>query len=128
MNTSDTKADILVEQGASATLAPVLLSESAAARVAQQLELNDAKALRFSAKHSGCSGYSYVLDFAKEIDQNDHVFESFGVPVVVDSESLPVLQGTTIDYVSEGLNSTFKFLNPKATDECGCGESFAVNS
>ncbi len=106
---------------------PVQLSEAAAARVADQLIKNSAKALRFAAKHSGCSGYSYVLDFAQEIASDDHVFESHGVKVVVDSTSLPVLNGTTIDYVSEGLNQTFKFINPKATDECGCGESFAIS-
>ena len=106
----------------------VLLSEAAAARVSNQLTKNAAKALRFAAKKSGCSGYSYVLDFANEIDSEDHVFEMYGVTVVVDPASLPILNGTTIDYVSEGLNQTFKFINPKATDECGCGESFAISS
>lgn len=106
----------------------VLLSEAAAARVADQLLKNSAKALRFAAKQSGCSGYSYVLDFAQEIAPDDHVFESHGVVVVVDPKSLPVLDGTTIDYVSEGLNQTFKFINPKASDECGCGESFAISA
>jgi iron-sulfur cluster assembly protein len=106
----------------------VLLSEAAAVRVSDQLVKNSAKALRFAAKQSGCSGYSYVLDFADEIGVEDHVFECFGVTVVVDAKSLPILNGTTIDYVSEGLNQTFKFINPKATDECGCGESFAINA
>jgi iron-sulfur cluster assembly protein len=106
----------------------VLHSEAAAARVSNQLAKNAAMALRFAAKKSGCSGYSYVLDFANEIDSDDHVFEMYGVTVVVDPVSLPILNGTMIDYVSEGLNQTFKFINPKATDECGCGESFAVSA
>ncbi len=104
----------------------ITITETAASRIADQLEKNDAIALRFAAKESGCSGYSYVLGFAERIDQQDHVFEQFNVKVVVDPKSLPVLAGTQIDYVCEGLNQTFKFSNPKATDECGCGESFAI--
>ncbi len=106
----------------------ITLTESAAKRIADQLDRNQALALRFAAKESGCSGYSYVMDFAKSIEDHDTVFEQFDVKVVVDSKSLPILEGTQIDYVSEGLNQTFKFSNPKATDECGCGESFALQS
>ena len=106
----------------------VALTEAAAKRIAGQLAKNGAQALRFSAKESGCSGYSYVLGFESEIESTDHVFESHGVKVVIDETSLPILSGTQIDYVSEGLNQSFRFINPKATDECGCGESFAVTS
>lgn len=103
----------------------ISLTRAAAERVANQIEKAGAKALRFGVKESGCSGYSYVLDFAQQVDEQDTVFESFDVKVVVDANSLPILSGTQIDYVSEGLNQTFKFINPAATDECGCGESFA---
>lgn len=106
----------------------ITLTESAAHRVADQLSSADAVALRFGVKESGCSGFSYVLDFATKIDASDTVFECHNVKVVVDSKSLPILSGTQIDYVSEGLNQTFKFSNPAATDECGCGESFALQS
>ena len=84
--------------------------------------------MRFAAKESGCSGYSYVLDFAEEKLSDDMEFEHYGVKVFVDQKSHEILDGTQIDYVSEGLNQNFKFSNPKATDECGCGESFAVQS
>lgn len=104
----------------------ITLTEPAAARVAEQIAKHGAVALRFGVKKSGCSGYSYVLDFADEVNADDTVFEEFGVQVVVNQESLPILEGTQIDYVAEGLNQTFKFSNPGATDECGCGESFAV--
>lgn len=106
----------------------ISLTETAAARVAKQLEQNQALALRFGANESGCSGFSYVMDFAKTIEESDQVFESFGVKVAIDSRSLELLAGTQIDYVTEGLNSTFKFSNPKASDHCGCGESFAISS
>lgn len=106
----------------------ITLTKSAADRIQDQISKNSAVALRFAAKESGCSGYSYVLDFANERGNDDQVFEQFGVKVFVDDKSLEVLKGTQIDYVSEGLNQTFKFSNPKATDECGCGESFAVQA
>lgn len=106
----------------------ITLTQPAAERIAEQIKKNDAVALRFAAKESGCSGFSYVMDFAQSIDGEDLVFENFDVKVVIDPKSLSILDGTQIDYVAEGLNQTFKFSNPKATDECGCGESFAVNS
>jgi len=104
----------------------ITLTESAATRIAAQIDKNNAIALRFAAKESGCSGYSYVMDFAEAIEEQDSVFEHYGVKVVIDPKSLELLKGTQIDYVSEGLNQTFKFSNPKATDHCGCGESFAL--
>lgn len=106
----------------------ITLTETAATRVADQLSKSGAVALRFGVKESGCSGFSYVLDFAEQIDAEDTVFESYQVKVVVDEKSLPILSGTQIDYVAEGLNQTFKFINPSSTDECGCGESFAVQN
>lgn len=104
----------------------ITLTKSAAQRIASQISKNEAIALRFAARESGCSGYSYVMDFAQKIDEQDIVFEQFDVKVLVDPKSLDILKGTQIDYVSEGLNQTFKFSNPRATDECGCGESFAL--
>lgn len=106
----------------------ITLTKPAAARIADQIAKNNATALRFAAKESGCSGYSYVMDFAESIAADDTVFENFDVKVVVDPKSLGILTGTQIDYVSEGLNQTFKFSNPKATDQCGCGESFALQT
>lgn len=104
----------------------ITLTKPAASRIADQIAKNNAMALRFGAKESGCSGFSYIMDFANSIEDQDHVFESFDVKVVIDAKSLSVLTGTQIDYVSEGLNQTFKFSNPRSTNECGCGESFAV--
>jgi len=106
----------------------ITLTKPAATRIADQISKNNALALRFGAKESGCSGFSYVMDFANDIEEQDHVFESFDVKVVIDDKSLAILSGTQIDYVSEGLNQTFKFSNPRSTNECGCGESFAVQN
>ena len=82
--------------------------------------------LRVSVKPSGCSGYSYVLDFADEADADDVTFEEHGVTVCVAPEALEMLDGSEVDYVSEGLNRFFRFNNPNVKDQCGCGESFTV--
>ena len=57
---------------------------------------------------------------------DDLVFEDQGVKVYVDPESFPVLDGTKVDFVRQGLNESFQFLNPNVKAECGCGESFTV--
>jgi iron-sulfur cluster assembly protein len=76
----------------------------------------------------GCSGFAYTIDVANEIRDGDIVNEVDGIKVVVDPKSLPLVEGTQIDFAREGLNATFVFRNPNVTGECGCGESFTVDS
>jgi iron-sulfur cluster assembly protein len=82
--------------------------------------------LRVAVKTSGCSGYAYALEFADVQTAEDLVFDSEGVQLLVDARSLPLVAGTQLDWVREGLNEGFKFSNPNASATCGCGESFAV--
>lgn len=82
--------------------------------------------LRLDVKTSGCSGYAYALEFADAAAPEDLAFESEGVQLFVAAHSLPLLDGTRLDWVREGLNEGFKFDNPNAAATCGCGESFAV--
>ena len=103
------------------------LTEAAVRRVTTFLASDpNAVALRFGVKKTGCSGYSYTVDLALQIAENDRVFEQDGVKVVVDPASLPFVEGTEIDFERSGLNSTFVFRNPNVAGECGCGESFTV--
>ena len=103
------------------------LTESAAKRLSKQIADDEsAIGLRFTVKQSGCSGYSYFMELASEIQDGESVIESAGVKIVTNKFSLSLISGTQIDYVSEGLNQTFKFKNPRAEAHCGCGESFAV--
>ncbi len=104
----------------------IQLTEVAAQRVHQFLEKEGGVALRVGVRKTGCSGWAYVVELARDIPAEDHLFEDQGVRVVVDAESLPLVDGSTIDFVTEGLNRTFKFDNPNATEECGCGESFTI--
>ncbi len=82
--------------------------------------------LRVAVKTSGCSGYAYALEFADVAAPEDLSFASEGVTLLVDAKSLPLVDGTRLDWVREGLNEGFKFDNPNAAATCGCGESFAV--
>jgi iron-sulfur cluster assembly protein len=82
--------------------------------------------LRVAVKTSGCSGYAYALEFAEAPAPDDHQFQTEGVTLLVDTKSLPMVDGTQLDWVREGLNEGFKFHNPNASASCGCGESFAV--
>lgn len=82
--------------------------------------------LRFGVKRTGCSGWGYTVDVAREIHADDTVVEQDGVKVVVDAKSLPLVDGTEIDFVRQGLNQQFAFRNPQAAAACGCGESFTT--
>jgi len=82
--------------------------------------------LRLAVKTSGCSGYAYALEFADAVGSDDLVFDSEGVQLLVEARSLPLVDGTELDWVREGLNEGFKFANPNASATCGCGESFTV--
>ncbi len=93
----------------------ISLTESAADRVRTHLAKRGAGVgLRVGVKKTGCSGFAYVVNYADEIHPGDAVFEERGVKIVVDSASLPLIDGTLVDFVKQGLNEAFKFQNPKA--------------
>lgn len=105
----------------------ISLTAAAAERVRNQLASRGrGLGLRLSVKESGCSGFSYVVNFADETGASDVVFEHHGVKLFVEQASMPVLDGTEVDFVRQGLNETFRFSNPNTKGECGCGESFTV--
>jgi len=105
----------------------ITLTTSAVNRVRDYLDKRGSGiGLRLGIKKTGCSGFAYVINYADEVQPGDVVFDASGVSVVVDAEALEYIDGTEVDFVKEGLNEAFKFRNPKATGECGCGESFSV--
>ncbi|AKF07560.1 HesB/IscA family protein [Sandaracinus amylolyticus] len=85
-------------------------------------------ALRLGVRGGGCSGASYVIEFADRIRDRDHVFEFEGgaLKVVVDPKSLVYLRGSVLDYEVKLMSHGFKFQNPNEKKGCGCGESFSI--
>ena len=82
--------------------------------------------LRLGIKTTGCSGLAYVLEFVDDLNEDDELFTIEDVNIIIDAKSLVYLDGIELDFVKEGLNEGFKFTNPNAKGECGCGESFNV--
>ena len=105
----------------------VTLSAAAADRVRSFLaSRGHGVGLRLGIKRTGCSGYAYVVNYAEDVGPGDTVFEDHGVKVVVDADSIALVDGTEVDFIKQGLNEAFKFKNPRARSECGCGESFSL--
>ena len=103
------------------------LTERAATQIQRQLEKRGKGiALRIGVEKVGCTGLAHTYGLVDEVGPNDHSFESHGTRIVVDSASLEFLDGSRIDFVTEGLKQSFKFDNPNVDSECGCGESFNV--
>lgn len=106
----------------------IALTENAARHISSMLEKRGhGIGLRLATKKSGCTGFSYVVDFADEVAAQDLVFESQDIRIVLNEQDLPLLDGTEVDYVkTNAINQGFEFRNPNVKDVCGCGESFGV--
>jgi iron-sulfur cluster assembly protein len=105
----------------------ISLTEPAAERVRNYLaNRGSGIGLRVGITTTGCNGFAYVINYADELNDDDVVFEERGIKVIVDRESLKLIDGTEVDFIKEGLNEAFRFRNPNVTGECGCGESFSV--
>lgn len=84
------------------------------------------KGIKLEIKKSGCAGFSYYINTVINPDENDLKFSFKGANLYVSIKSMPFIDGTEIDYISDGLNTLFKFNNPKSKHLCGCGESFSI--
>ena len=105
------------------------LSEKAVKQVKelkQTQSLPETAFLRMGVKGGGCSGMSYSLEFDTEMGPHDREFEIDGIRIVCDKKSYIYLNGTTLDYVQQGLTGGFTFVNPNAKSSCGCGTSFSA--
>lgn len=113
---------ILTEE---ADLSRISLTKKAAKKFKDILEEEEKQgwAFRFGEKASGCKGSEYLLDFSEKPTENDVVFESEGVQIHVDKNSLDRLLGSVIDYVDGLKGAGFKISNPNVKSCCGCGNS-----
>ncbi len=94
---------------------------------------SDKKALRVGVRSGGCSGMSYTMDFIEgnEINPDDKVYDyslnsDQSFQVVCDPKSLMYIYGMQLDFSKELIGGGFNFVNPNASQTCGCGSSFAV--
>jgi iron-sulfur cluster assembly protein len=105
----------------------ISVTEVAAKKIKQNLaRRGSGVGIRIGVRTTGCSGLAYVLEYVDRVNDEDTVFESQDVKVIVDAKSLPILGNLDVDYVRQGLNEGFEFNNPNEKDRCGCGESFRI--
>ncbi len=106
---------------------PVTISERAARRIAKILSSEpDGTALRISVSGGGCSGFQYGFDLDRTRTDDDIVVKRDGATVLIDTISLPYMDGSEIDFVDDLIGQAFKIINPHATASCGCGTSFSL--
>jgi iron-sulfur cluster assembly accessory protein len=107
----------------------ISVTDKAARRIAA-LALKEGRALpvlRVRVTAGGCSGFTYDLSFADGPAEDDAVIEAAGgVRVLVDPVSAPIVRGSTLEFNDALLGGGLKMLNPQATHECACGDSFAI--
>ncbi|MBI2394863.1 MAG: iron-sulfur cluster assembly accessory protein [Deltaproteobacteria bacterium] len=110
------------------SLAITITSKAAEAAKKQLAKRGTPEAMiRLGIRGSGCSGFSYVIEFEdKEPRERDRVFLQDGVKFVVDKKSLLYLAGTQLDWEQKLMSQGFKFVNPNEKSTCGCGHSFTV--
>ena len=105
----------------------VTLTDSAIAHARNQVAATASLGIRLGVREAGCSGFMYEVSTVAESGEDDVSLEiADGVRLFVARDAVSKVNGTIIDYVTEGLNSVMKFDNPNAHSLCGCGESFAV--
>ena len=105
----------------------IKVTSAAAQKIKQNLtRRGSGVGIRIGIRTTGCSGLAYVLEYVDRINDEDTVFESQDVQVIIDAKSLPILGNLNVDYVRQGLNEGFEFNNPNEKDRCGCGESFRI--
>ena len=111
------------------TTTVITVTDRAAGKILQ-LAAKEARTqpiLRVRVVAGGCSGFSYQLSFDDAPDVDDHVIEAAeGVRVLVDRRSAPIVEGSTLEFNDALLGGGLKMLNPRATHECACGDSFSV--
>jgi iron-sulfur cluster assembly protein len=101
------------------------LTDEAVVQLTRKTQDEGNDTVRIGYHPGGCNGFKYILDFADVVNGDDHVIDYGNFLIVVETGQLHNFTGLTLDFVTQGLNSEFVFINPNATASCGCGESVA---
>ena len=106
----------------------ITITEQAQSKIQKLVGTKGYAGIRLGVKTTGCSGLAYVLEYVQEYtpSESDINYAQADFVVLVDKKNEVYLRGVTVDYVRQGLNEGFEFLNPNERDRCGCGESFRV--
>lgn len=103
----------------------------AAAGEIRRLQLTRHKSearLRLGVNLGGCAELYYTLDFDEAVKSSDRVYDCYGISILVDEESFNYITGLTLDYSEDLMGGGFRFHNPNAIENCGCGNSFRVQA
>ena len=84
------------------------------------------RGIRLGVAPAGCTGYKYIVEFVDQENEEDYIVQKKGLLFFIDPKSKPVLQGSVVEFKTEGINSGIEIINPNAQDKCGCGESFNI--
>ncbi len=104
----------------------IQISENAQNHIAKMISQDESNYFRITVLGGGCSGFQYKFDFDKNKNNDDVLFKTEKISVIIDSTSLELIKGSKIDYVEELIGSSFKITNPQASSSCGCGTSFSI--
>ena len=101
------------------------LTDEAIQHITERTQSTGNDTIRIGYYSAGCNGFKYKLDYADTINSDDHVIDYGNFIIVVETGQLHNFSGLTLDYITNGLNSEFKFINPNESTSCGCGESIS---
>ena len=107
----------------------ITVTDTASKRIKQNLDKRGkGVGIRLGVKTTGCSGLAYTIEYVDKYEAEVGVtnFAQKDFVVLIDAKSLAYLDGITMDWVRDGLNEGFDFINPNERDRCGCGKSFRV--
>ena len=102
------------------------ITENAQNHIAKVISQDRVNYFRISVLGGGCAGFQYKFYFDNTKNDDDILFETKKISVIIDTASLDLIKGSKIDYVNELIGSSFKITNPQASSACGCGTSFSL--
>ena len=102
------------------------ITENAQDYIAKIIKNDNAKYFRITVLGGGCAGFQYKFDIVINKNDDDVIFNTNKMSLLIDNTSLELIKGSKIDYVKELIGSSFKITNPQASSSCGCGTSFSI--